>query len=49
MMIDLTSDSVLKQIILLPFVASYLCETGFPAGAVLKTMYRSRLVIKKKE
>ena len=31
--------------ILLPFVTSYLCETGFSAVAVLKTKYRSRLVI----
>ncbi|XP_026476390.1 zinc finger BED domain-containing protein 5-like [Ctenocephalides felis] len=33
--------------ILLPFVTSYLCETGFSAVAVLKTKYRSRLVIEK--
>lgn len=33
--------------ILLPFVTSYLCETGFSAVAVLKTKYRSRLIIEK--
>ncbi|XP_026467760.1 zinc finger BED domain-containing protein 5-like [Ctenocephalides felis] len=33
--------------ILLPFVTSYLCEIGFSAVAVLKTKYRSRLVIEK--
>lgn len=33
--------------ILLPFVTSYLCETGFSAVAVLKTKYRPRLVIEK--
>ena len=33
--------------ILLPFVTSYLCETGFSAVAVLKTKHRSRLIIEK--
>lgn len=33
--------------ILLPFVTSYLCKTGFSTVAVLKTKYRSRLVIEK--
>nr|XP_042897067.1 protein FAM200A-like [Parasteatoda tepidariorum]XP_042902277.1 protein FAM200A-like [Parasteatoda tepidariorum]XP_042906149.1 protein FAM200A-like [Parasteatoda tepidariorum]XP_042906152.1 protein FAM200A-like [Parasteatoda tepidariorum] len=33
--------------ILLPFVTSYLCETGFSAVAVLKTKYRSCLKIEK--
>ncbi|XP_026471061.1 SCAN domain-containing protein 3-like [Ctenocephalides felis] len=33
--------------ILLSFVTSYLCEIGFSAVAVLKTKYRSRLVIEK--
>ncbi|KAF2905761.1 hypothetical protein ILUMI_00415 [Ignelater luminosus] len=31
--------------VLLPFVTSYLCVTGFSAVAVLKTKYRSRIVI----
>ncbi|XP_035220955.1 SCAN domain-containing protein 3-like isoform X1 [Stegodyphus dumicola] len=33
--------------IVLPFVTSYLCETGFSTVAVLKTKYRSRLMIEK--
>ncbi|GFS98912.1 SCAN domain-containing protein 3 [Trichonephila clavipes] len=33
--------------ILLPFSTSYLCETGFPAVAALKTKYRSQLNIEK--
>ena len=33
--------------ILLPFVTSYLCETVFSTVAVLKTKYRSRLMIEK--
>ena len=33
--------------ILLRFATSYLCESGFSSVAVLKTKYRSRLVIEK--
>jgi len=33
--------------VLLPFTTSYLCETGFSALAVMKSKYRSRLVIQK--
>uniref|UniRef100_A0A1A9VI02 HAT C-terminal dimerisation domain-containing protein n=1 Tax=Glossina austeni TaxID=7395 RepID=A0A1A9VI02_GLOAU len=35
--------------ILLPFVTSYLCETGFFTVAVLKTKHRSRLMIEKEQ
>ena len=31
--------------LLLPFPTSYLCETGFPSVAVLKSKYRNRLSI----
>jgi hypothetical protein len=31
----------------LPFVKTYLCETGFSDAGVMKTKYRSRLIIEK--
>jgi len=33
--------------VLLPFVTSYLCETGFSALAVMKSKYRARLFVEK--
>jgi hypothetical protein len=39
------SDRTIK--FLLPFAATYLCETDVSAAVVMKTKYRSRLTIEK--
>jgi hypothetical protein len=39
------SDKAIK--VLLPFVTTHLCETGFSAVAVMKTRHRSLLIIQR--